>query len=479
MHKSKMADMLKNFSSKDLNRFREYLASPLVNKDEELLIFYDHIKKYTPDFESKNAGKERLLKKGLPGMKLTEKKLGYLMSDIVEQVEGFIKYNAYNENELEGYCNLLSVYNKWENNKLFDQTLRDARKHLEKDPFRNAPYFYKEYLLQSELNLFFDRQKKRAYDASLQKATDFLDLFYFATKLKYSCELINRQKLVATDYKLRLLKEISEHLREISYDEYPSITIYYQILMTFIENDNIEHFEKLKKLLEEHADKFPADEAKDMYAYAQNYAIRKINSGEDKYLREYFNLSKQALEKKLLMVDGYLSPWTYKNIVIAGLRAGEFEWTEHFIKNYKNQLNAKFRSNAYNYNLAYLLFFKGRYGDALKLINQVEFTDIFYALDSRTMLIKIYYQMEEHDPMQSAIEAFKVYIRRNKTLSENVKILYSNFLKYIDKLSRLTKRDKNKLTDLMARIQETKQVADLSWLMQKVNEKLTENKRRN
>ena len=429
MYKSKMIDMLRNFSTKELNKFSDYLASPFFNKDNDLLLFYNHIKKYAPEFEVKKVDKEKLIKKGIPGLQITEKKLGYMMSDIVDHVEGFIKYNSYFANELEGYCNILRVYNKWENDKLFDQTLRTAKDFLEKDPYRNAPYFY-------------------------------------------SCELINRQKLVATDYEVRLLKEISDHLREHSYDDYPSITIYYQILMTFVENDNDEHFGKLKKLLEEHTDKFPLDEAKDIYAYAQNYTIRKINAGNKTYLREYFNLSKQALEKNLLMVDGYLSPWTYKNIVIAALRAGEFEWTEQFIKSYKNKLNEKFRINAFNYNMGYLLFFKGQYGEALKLINQVEFTDIFYALDSRTMLIKIYYQMDEWDPMQSAIEAFKVYLRRNKTLSENVKVLYTNFLKYIDKLSRLTKRDKSKLNELKEKIEETKQVADLGWLQQKVEEKL-------
>lgn len=62
------------------------------------------------------------------------------------------------------------------------------------------------------------------------------------------------------------------------------------------------------------------------------------------------------------MVDGYLSPWTYKNIVIAALRAGEFEWTEQFIKSYKNKLNEKFRINAFNYNMGYLLFLKVNMG---------------------------------------------------------------------------------------------------------------------
>ena len=74
--------------------------------------------------------------------------------------------------------------------------------------------------------------------------------------------------------------------------------------------------------------------------------------------------------------------------------------------------------------------------------------------------------------MQSAIEAFKVYLRRNKTLSENVKTLYVNFLKFTDKLSRLQKRDKQKLKELKAKVEEAKEVADLRWLMQKIDEKI-------
>jgi hypothetical protein len=87
------------------------------------------------------------------------------------------------------------------------------------------------------------------------------------------------------------------------------------------------------------------------------------------------------------------------------------------------------------------------------------------------MQIKIYYQLDEWDPMQSAIEAFKVYLRRNRTLSDNVKTLYVNFLKFTDKLSRLQKRDKQKLDELKQRVKETKEVADLQWLLQKIDEK--------
>ena len=62
MYKSKMIDMLRNFNTKELNKFSDYLASPFFNKDNDLLLFYNHIKKYAPEFEVKKVDKEKLIK---------------------------------------------------------------------------------------------------------------------------------------------------------------------------------------------------------------------------------------------------------------------------------------------------------------------------------------------------------------------------------------------------------------------------------
>lgn len=464
-----MISLLRHFHPKELSQLEDFIASPFFNKDTDLINFYNYIKKYGPEFNSPKLDRDHLFKKGIVA---DEKKLSYMMSDIVKLAENFIRYNKFNEQEIEGYCNLMSVYNNWEDDKLYEQTMRKSKAAIENYPFRNATFFYKEYLVESEMNAYFDRQKKRSYDESLQRAADHLDLFYLSIKLKYSCELINRQKLVAAEYELRLLKEITAHLSENNYNSYPAISIYHQILMTFLENDNAEHFKKLKTLLDAHAHKFPQAEARDMYMYAQNYCIRKINAGDMNFLQESLGLYKKALEKEILYEEGYLSPWSFKNIVVVALRAGDTDYAEKFIKQYHAAINPKFRNNAFNYNQAYLQFYKGRHGNALELLNKVEFTDIFYALDSRSLQIKIYYELDEWMSLQSALEAFRVYLRRNKTLSENMKTTYSNLVKFIDKLSRMQKGENAKLEKLLDKINETKQIADIRWLKTKVEEKI-------
>lgn len=469
MHKSKMLVFLRHLQPKDLGLFAEFLASPYFVKDEKLLLFFSAVRKFAPDYDSPNLEKEKFIKKGVPGLELDDKKLSYLMSDLVEMGEHFLKTEKLLEKELEGYCALLSVYNEWESDKLYEQTLRKAQKHLDQSKYRNPDFFYQEYLLQSEVNAYFDKQKKRAQDMSLQQAANYLDLYYLSIKLKYSCELINRQKLVAADYELRMLREVKTHIEENDYTGYPTIMIYYRVLMTFLENDNHSHFDSLKELLAQHTSVFPSDEARDLYAYAQNYCIRKANAGQEDFLRELYMLYRSSIEEGLVITDGHISPWAYKNIISVATRVKETTWAEAFAKEYRNQLHPKFRNNAYNYNMAYLQFARADYGKSLAALNQVEFTDVFYALDSRTLQIKVYYELDETDALFSALEAFKVYLRRNKTISENVRNIYMNFVKFMNRMLSIAPSEHDKRIKLSEKIKETGQVADMRWLLSKLN----------
>ncbi|MFN3939925.1 MAG: hypothetical protein ACK4IY_05020, partial [Chitinophagales bacterium] len=238
MPTSKMIELLKYFQPRELNRFREFLASPFFNKDEELLLFFNYIKKFAPDFDSPQIEKEYMYTHGIPGVKLSEKRLGYLMNYVVEQAEHFIMYQSFFQDTTDGYIRLLKKYNKWSADKFFENTLRRTRALQSKREYRTAEYYLKEYSIETEVNYYFDKQKIRSYDASLQKAADYLDLFYLSAKLKYLCELMNRQMLVAANYEMHLLKEIFIHLQDNKYEDIPAITIYYKILMTFLEPEH-------------------------------------------------------------------------------------------------------------------------------------------------------------------------------------------------------------------------------------------------
>ena len=140
--------------------------------------------------------------------------------------------------------------------------------------------------------------------------------------------------------------EIIDHVKNNDYNDVPSIIIYYQILLTHKEPANRHHYEKLKEYLKRFIHKFPETEAKEILDAALNYCIIRMNAGEEPYVREAFELYCQSLENGLLLVQGQITPWSYKNVVTIGLRLKEFDWVEKFIHDFSTLLDIRYRENA-------------------------------------------------------------------------------------------------------------------------------------
>ena len=126
--------------------------------------------------------------------------------------------------------------------------------------------------------------------------------------------------------------------------------------------------------------------------------------------------------------------------------------------------------------MAYLLFARKQFGKALTALLQFEFTDVFYALDSRTLQIKIYFELEETDALMSALEAFKVYLRRNRTISDSVRTIYMNFVRFVNRILSVPPSDSEKKQKLHEKILEAGNVADIRWLLQRQHKKAVWNR---
>ena len=107
---------------------------------------------------------------------------------------------------------------------------------------------------------------------------------------------------------------------------------------------------------------------------------------------------------------GELLPWDYKNMVAAGLRCEAYAWVAEFLQVYNEKLPAGFRENALHYNLAKLAFAKQNYKKVLENLQNVEYEDVFYALDSRWTLIKTYYHLDEYDATEAQIDTFRIFL---------------------------------------------------------------------
>ena len=165
-----------------------------------------------------------------------------------------------------------------------------------------------------------------------------------------------------------------------------------------------------------------------------------------------------------------LSPWHYKNIVVIGLRAKDSDWVKGFIQSYKRYLPENDRVNAYTYNLAKFHFYERNFSKVIQLLSSVEYNDIFYNLDSKSMLMKTYYELDEIEPLYSLMDSFRIFLRRKKLVSDHHRTNHLNFIKFLRKMAKVNPRDKKKVLKLKEQLGELRQVADVSWLWEKMNE---------
>ncbi len=491
MHDSKLILLLQKLPKKFFKRLGQATASPYFTKKADLPTFYEFLKSYYPLFDPQKITYEAAHQYVFPNKKFDKKEVGYLMSDLMKLTERLLAIEKMEEDAIMKELYLLDIFNEWNLDKAFNKTFKDALKVLEQSNSKESQYFYWNYSLNVRENIFFDRQKKHLVDNSIQKAMDNLDLFYFAQKLKYCCEMVNRQKVVASEYEIHLMDEILNYLKDNPLAEEPIIAIYSTYLhlgKAIKENEDNEknkkpedrllinekernYFKQLNHLLHQYIHLFSRGEAKGMFILLSNYCVRKIHKGLHEFEKDLFTIYQTMLEQDLVLENNYISPWSYMNIITLGVRIN-LEWTEKFIHSYSEFLSPNFKENAYNYNLAYLYFSQKKYDDAMSLLNKVVYNDVFYNCEARALLMRIYYKKEETSLLSALAESFRIYLRRNKIITDKRKTLYLNFIKSMSRLDRIIRGDNKILEKLYSDVQNTTQVYNREWILNEIEAKM-------
>ena len=168
--------------------------------------------------------------------------------------------------------------------------------------------------------------------------------------------------------------------------------------------------------------------------------------------------------------NGELLPWHFKNAILISLRLGHYEWAEKFIKDFQDRLPIDFRENAISYNLAMVYFHQKKFDKATTLLHSVEYEDIAYNLGSKSMLLAMYYEQDEYEPLLSLLDTFKTYLNRHKDINEKMRLNYQNYILFVRKLTKIMPGDKKAVTSLRQEIKDAKGVASEKWLLEKLEE---------
>jgi hypothetical protein len=368
------------------------------------------------------------------------------------------------------YTDLLESLNDRHLDRYFPDMYQYVRRLHSRSSSGSGEYYLDTFRIEAQQRVHLEAQQRRSTNKNLLETLAALDIYYLVTKLRYCAAMLHYQEFLSLEGEVALIHEILAHCADGRYADVPVLRAYYYTVMSLIEPEQESHYEAMKEIMFAHIDTLTEDTVRNLFAFAIVYCINKINYGNAAYQREIFELYKQSLTNDILIVDDKLSPWDYKNIVTIGLRNKEYKWTDAFVENYIGKLPKAEQQNAYTFNRARYFFATRKYDKVLALLQDVEYSDIFYLLDSKTTLMKTYYELGEYQPLQSLKESFRILLRRKKLISEQNQINYGNFARFVTKLFRVDVKNKKQVDTLRKEIEATRNVADRGWIMEKLQE---------
>ena len=287
MKSTHLIKVLSALDIKELKKFNDWVKSPFFNKNKKVISLYEFILKNAPKYDHEDFSKEKAYDLVFKNKNYNSTKLNNVISDLLQLLFQYLAYqNFQRTSELEKICLMNELFTKG----LEDSMLKVSKRYEKskaKTPIRNSSHFFDNYLFYKQIDEYQLTQPTRDFNENLQLKNDELDLFYVATKVKIASDMASRNLVIQGNYDCHFLDEVLEQIESNFefYQNYPAITVYYNVIQTMTNKDEAYYFQ-LKDLLANNLSVFPKEELRVLYDYARNYCIRKINQGNSTYYKE-------------------------------------------------------------------------------------------------------------------------------------------------------------------------------------------------
>ncbi|MEM8909429.1 MAG: hypothetical protein AAGD05_16400, partial [Bacteroidota bacterium] len=407
--------------------------------------------------------KEEVIQALFPDAVYRVVELDLLMSYLFRLVSQYIIQKERDLSDWENELHLAIGLRKRGLEQDFSRTVKRLQTQLDQQDLRDAQFYHAHYALEWEQYLQFTSQSPTKL-ANLGELTKNMDRAYLARKLRHACLSIPHRTVYQTDHQIDLEEEVLQIVAASDWLSVPAIAIYYYCYYMQTDPEKEIYFTQFKAILFDHGQRFSLNETRDLYLLAINYCVRQANEGQSQYLEQLYELYREGLKKAVLLENGILSRFTYHNAVGVGLRTGHYVWTEQFIQEYKPALEKKYRNSSYSFNQARLEYDRKNYQAALPLLQQSNYRDLLLNLAAKTLLLKIYYELEEYDLLDSHLEAMLKYLRRKKVMGYH-KTNYLNIIRFAKKLINVNAFNKREWQKLAQGITNEEVLTERLWLM--------------
>ncbi len=465
MSDSTLYEVISSLGAWEVQNLRKWLRSPAVNHREEPLRLFEYCCECLRSGSQPDSDEAA---QAIWGRANSDGKLRYEMSALLGIIRDFLIEQELLADTGRRELYWLRAVRKRGLGKNVQRAFREAEKVLERAGEADLNRYFFEFELELE-KYEWDLKSQRAQEFPAEVLTAPLNNWYAGQLMQLACmaeaqSAVRRQVQIATDW----MPKVIETLPGTPHENNPMVKLYhlgYRMLGNPEEADLPEQF---RHLLREALPGLPRAAAKGLLLLAINHNIRRINKGQKEAIRSVLGFYLLGLEQKLLHDEsGYLPKFTYNNVLMTFLALQHWDDAAAFLEEYRSQLPAGERDNIYRYNLAVFRFRRGDYNGTLELLRDISFPDAMYNLESRKMLLKIYYEQEAFDALDSLLDSLMTWLRRHGELGYH-REMYRNLARYTARLLRLAPNDAEARRKLVKKVKDTPLVAEREWLLDKI-----------
>lgn len=435
MYKSKLIQLLKSFSQSEFKQLREFTASPYFNKNKNVISLLEVLRKYYPDFDNKKLESEEVFKELFPNEKYDYFKIKNISSDLLAISKEFLKISYFQKNDHLNNKFLLEQFRDRNLDKMHEQLFRSYNDTLNSDPVRDEIYFLKMSDMSKELKSFYSPKNPNSDFELFQDQLDNELNHFLINALELYTTMLHEIKQNNCSFDLKMFDEVMVYLEKNLNTLTPVIQMYYYIALLLINNDqNI--FFKLKDIFKNHSGSLNDYHKYMYYLHMSGFCAEMFNIYCRKdFMKEHFYLSKESFDNGTILM-GKIMYLDFLNYVKIAVRVGEFEWAENYIGQYKDLLNEE-KESTLNFCYGYIEFIKGNRSKALELLSKTNFPNYIIKLQVKIIMLQIFYEEGFYDQAAAGIDSFRHFLSREKSIKDNYKESFSDFLKITGDLVRL------------------------------------------
>ncbi len=408
-----------------MKQFREFVNSPFFNKNKNVAALLNALKKYQPDYNSKNMSEELIYKKVFEG-KFDYFKIRNTMSDLHALGMEFLSLTG-NQKNLKSYDKRLLEELRARNlDSTFLKTIKSYDDSLDTGFLNDSHFLMKSELTLEKLYFNIPKEPYSRIEYHQQWLNQFLNFSLISLLKRYSL-MLHEEKLTNVKYDLKMLDEVLAYMNTADMSGNPAALVYYNIVMLQRENDS-RYFFELKNLKKKHFEKLDIEDRYNLFLHMATFCADSYNLRcTDEFAREHFLLSKENFDNGTIVLGKILYPDFLNHVKIA-VRVDEFEWAEMYIEKFRDELTDE-KVNTLNFCRAYILYKKGNIEDALEIFSKTSFPDFILKIQVKIFMLQIYFEKKFYEQALSLIDSMKHLLKRETTAAEDFKNSFSVYLR--------------------------------------------------